>query len=456
MIRPSSLKASLQPLVSGRVTIADDPGYEDATRTWDLSVNSRPPIALTADTVDDLAAAARWADGNGLGIVIRNTGHGAFSSDEGTLVISAAKLNRVEVDAASGRARVAPGARWTDVDTATAPLGMVGASGGAPGVGVVGYTLGGGLGPLGRTLGFAADRVTALTVLDADYAPLRVTAADDGDLFWALRGGGPLGIVTDLEFELAPLTSLFGGGVYFDGADARALLTSYAAWVATLDERTTTSIALIRLPAAPQLPPQLRGRYVVHLRIAHVDAASPDLEADGRALLSAMLATAAPIVDATRMMTPVDLPDIHRDPVAPLDVAYRGGLVDDLDLSAVTALVTAMDLDPAPQMIELRHLEGAYAGSPVAPSSATGRTARFNLYVTAGSTPAAAAATRELVDDTVARIATRAGAQLNFAGPAPRPGEILELWTEADAARLLAAADRLDPRGRIRTGRPLR
>lgn len=448
---------SLRPIVRGDVFSAGDDGYRAATQTWDLATVNRPPLVLVAASVDDIAVGARWADDNGLGIAMLNTGHGAFSSNDDALVIATARLNAVRIDPRTRRAVVGPGARWADVSTAAGPHGLVGACGGSPGVGVIGYTLGGGLGPLGRTLGFAADRVNALTVLDADYAPVRVDA-HSGDLFWALRGGGGLGLVTELEFELASVPTLFGGGVYLDGADATAVLAAYAGWVAELDERTSTSIALIRLPPAPQLPPELRGRFVVHLRFAHVDPRADDLAADARRLLAPMLSAGEVIEDGTKTMTPAELPGIHRDPVAPQDVAYRGGFVDVLDETAIATIVAAMrpGLARTPRMVELRHLGGAYTRAGVAPSSSTGRRAPFNLYVTAPSTPETAADARALVDATVARISPTGRGQLNFSGPAPAPGEVLRLWDETDARRLLAVADDLDPRGRIRTGRPLR
>ena len=450
--------ASLRSVVAGSVFSPGDDGYKAATATWNLSSPARPPLVLVASTPEDVAAGARWADASDHGIAILNTGHGVFDGRDDALLINVAKLNAVQVDPARRTATVGPGARWADVSAIAAPLGFVGASGGSPGVGVIGYTLGGGLGPVGRTLGFAADRVTSLTVLNADYEPVRL-GADDTEPFWALRGAGGIAIVTELELELAHIPELCGGGVYYDGAHAAALLTAYAAWVDRLDERTSTSIALMRLPDAPQLPPQLRGRFVVHLRFAHVDPASTDVVADGRRILAPMLAGAPVIDDDVRLMSPADLPDIHRDPTAPQDVEYRGGFIDRIDQRIVDAIVASMPPDaqpPAPQMIELRHLGGAFLHAPIAPSSVTGRDARFNLYVTASSSLEQRKPTRALVDGVVSRITTSRRAQFNFSGPAPAPGEVLGLWNETDAQRILSVADSLDPRNRIRTGRPLR
>ena len=57
---------------------------------------------------------------------------------------------------------------WSDVIAATAPFGLTGLPGSSPGVGVVGYTLGGGFGWLGRRFGLAAHSVIRAEVVTAD------------------------------------------------------------------------------------------------------------------------------------------------------------------------------------------------------------------------------------------------------------------------------------------------
>jgi len=448
-------RGRLQRRVTGTVVLPRDGGYADATQTWDLAAGSRPPAVLMAASAADIAAGARWAAENDLDIAMVNTGHGAMDDNTGALVINTSRVNTVTVDPPARRAIAGPGTCWANVAAATVPHGLAGLAGASPGVGVIGYTLGGGLSPIGRTFGFASDRVRRMTVLDADYRPVQVDARD-GELFWTLRGGGGLGIVTELEFGLVELSTLFGGGVYFDGADAEPVLQAYAQWVAGLDERTSTSLALIHLPAIPQLPDMLRGRFVAHLRIAHVDPRSADLEADGRRILAPILASGAMINDYTAVMGADGLPGIHRDPVAPQSVAYRGGFLDTLDATAISQIVGCIAAGDGPRMVELRHLGGAYAHTAAAPSCVTGRDANFNLYTTTGATRENAAQAHALVDGVVRQITGADRGQFNFYGPAPEPGSILKLWDFADADRLVLASKTLDPDRRIRTGRPLR
>ena len=95
---------------------------------------------------------------------------------------------------------------WTDVIEPAAEHGLVALHGSSPDVGVVGYTLGGGIGWLSRSHGLAAEQ------RDGDRGRHRATGASSAptasaepELFWALRGGGgSFGVVTAIEFELVP------------------------------------------------------------------------------------------------------------------------------------------------------------------------------------------------------------------------------------------------------------
>src|SRR5438445_672453 len=79
-------------------------------------------------------------------------------------------------------------------------------AGPSPDVGIVGYTLGGGLSWLSRRYGLAANRVLAIELVTADGELVRTDREREPDLFWALRGGGgSFGVVTAIEFELLPV-----------------------------------------------------------------------------------------------------------------------------------------------------------------------------------------------------------------------------------------------------------
>jgi hypothetical protein len=444
----------LAQAISGNVWLPADAGYGPSVATWDESVAKRPKAVVVAGSVNDIGTAARWAGKREAPIAITNTGHGALADDRDTVLISVARLRGVQIDPARRLCRVEPGARWEDVNRVATPYRLSGLAGGSPQVGVVGYTVGGGLSPIGRSFGFATDKVTSIDVLDAQNRPLTVTRKSEPELFWALCGGGNIAPITALEFELIELPTLFGGGIFYEGAAAADVLNKYREWIDGLDRRTSTSIALLRLPAAPQLPETLRGRYVVHLRIAHVDPQSPDIGAAGRRIVAPML-TESVILNATTVMGPDDLPSIHRDPVAPMSVTYQGALLDALSETTIECAAAAMTRESELRMIEFRHLGGAFDDESGETNSATGRHAAFNLFTTMSTGPYPAA-NRALVDAVTNGLSRRSDrAQLNFCGPTPDFNEVLRLWSPEDAVRLRSARRRIDPSGRLHTGRPI-
>jgi len=242
--------------VVGPVLRPGDPGWREEIAGFNLAYTPTPAVVVGATSTADVAAAVRYAASVGKRIAVQATGHGLMSDLHDTVLISTRRMTAVAVDPAARTARVAAGVRWRAVIDAAAEHGLAPLSGSSSQVGVVGYTTGGGLGPLCRRYGFAADQVTRFTIVTADGAVREVLAEsadpDDVDLFWAVRGGkGSFGIVTELEFGLVPVTTFHGGAIFFAGEDAPAVLHAWREWAPTLPEDTTTSVALLRLPTAP-------------------------------------------------------------------------------------------------------------------------------------------------------------------------------------------------------------
>jgi FAD/FMN-containing dehydrogenase len=131
-------------------------------------------------------------------------------------------------------------------------------------VGVSGYTLGGGIGWLGRKHGFATNSVTAVELVTADGELVRADAEQHADLFWAVRGGGgSFGVVTALEFRLYPLPDVFAGMMLWDIEHAEPVLRRWAEWSVQAPDEVTTSFRIMRFPPMPELPEFLRGRSLV-------------------------------------------------------------------------------------------------------------------------------------------------------------------------------------------------
>lgn len=91
---------------------------------------------------------------------------------------------------------------------ALSPLGLAAVTGSCPTVGVAGFSLGGGWGPLSAEKGLGVDNVAAFRVALANGQVVEAMPNNSySDLFWALAGGGHgnYGIVTSITYKVFPL-----------------------------------------------------------------------------------------------------------------------------------------------------------------------------------------------------------------------------------------------------------
>ena len=171
-------------------------------------------------------------------------------------------MRGVEIDPERRRARVerrrAVGRRHRRPRPSTASPPLAGSS---PDVGVVGYTLGGGLSWLARKYGLAANSVTAIELVTADGRVVLADAEHDPDLFWALRGGGGnFGVVTAIEFELYPVDERLRRHAGVPWERAARDLHAWREWADTVPDEVTSLGRILQVPPLPDVPEPLRGR----------------------------------------------------------------------------------------------------------------------------------------------------------------------------------------------------
>ena len=448
---------TLRRLVAGPVLTPTDAGFDEEVAAWNTSTTHRPAIVVGARCADDVAAAVQHAARNGLAVAVQSTGHGASFPVNDGILITTKRMNTVSVDVQRGVARVGAGAKWAAVVAATTPYGLAPLLGSTSDVGAVGYTLGGGMGPLGRRYGFSADRVRSLEVVTGDGKVRTITADDDTGLFWGLRGGkGNLGIVTAMEIDLVLLPRLYGGAIFYAGEDAPAVMHAWREWVETVPEEMTSSVALLRLPDEEFVPEAMRGTLVLHLRIAYVGDAGT-----GEQLVAPLRAVATPVLDMVRDMPFSESDSIHMDPVDPLPAWHDGRLLASFPPEAVDALVATAGpaVDVPLIMAEVRHMGGALARPAAVPNAVAGRDGAFSLFVLGpaapGLTPVVKAAAARVID-ALAPWQT-SGRLFNFLGTEDAgPAAVAAAYRPGDAARLLELKDRFDPHGIFRHGHALR
>lgn len=345
--------AELRRGVSGPVWDPGDVGLVAEIAGFNLAPVHEPVGVVGATDAQDVAAAVRFARARDLGVAVVATGHADFSH-RGTLIVSTKRLDRCDVDPVARTVTVGAGVKWARVVEAAAPYGLTGVSGSTTDVGVVGFCTGGGIGPMIRRFGLGSDHVRAMTVVTGDGAVHEVARGDE--LFDAMLGGkDAAGIVVEMTVELVEVSRFYGGAIFYDAADAPAVLHAWRDWQARLGENTTTSIAILRMPDLEAAPPPLRGRTVVHLRVWHL---GPEIE--GLEVLAPMRRVATPIVDMVGELPSAAIDAVHCDPTDPMPSWITGGYLREVTRETIdTVLAIAGPQQELPVIIvELRQTGG--------------------------------------------------------------------------------------------------
>jgi hypothetical protein len=442
---------ALRAELTGSLHTPDEPEYEALVSPWNLAVPMRPAAVVAVRTAEDVAAAVRFAGDHGFTAGVQATGHGAERSLAGHLLVLTKGLDEVTVHP-EGWARVGSGVKWAKLVAAAAPHGLAGVNGSTTDVSIVGYTTGGGVGPLARTYGINADRVRAFEVVTGDGVFRRVTPTEYPDLYFALRGGkGAAGIVTALEFDLIHMPTFYGGAIYFDGADAATVIDRWRGWADELPEQGTTSFVIFQLPPMPDVPPPLAGRMTLGVRF--VWTGEPE---EGARLLNQMRDVAPVILDDASLRPYTEIDHVHADPVDPMPVVDPAILLNGFPAEAAEKLLAVAGYGSgSPQvMVEVRHLGGAYAREGAYPSAFSHRAATFSvLTVAVAADEAMATGALAHADQVFSALADwdTGGVWPNFGIPHDAVSA-RRSYDEPTLARLREVVDTYDPQGVLQAG----
>ncbi|MFF7214836.1 FAD-binding protein [Streptomyces sp. NPDC008238] len=393
--------------VSGQVLT---PGEEYAAECarGNLAVAHRPQVVVGAATPADVQAAVRFAGEHGLPVGVLTTGHGpSLPMDQGVL-ITTRRMNGVRVDAGARTAHVEAGTLWGPVVDAAAREGLAPQVGSSPSVGVVGYTLGGGLGiGMARAYGWAADHVQAMDVVTADGELRRVAPHEEPDLYWALLGGkSNFGVVTAMAFTLFPVTQLYAGNLYYAGEHAGQVLRAYRDFTADAPDEVTSSFALMRMPDVPFLPQFMRGTLTVNVRVSCLAPA-----AEGARLVAPMRHAAPLLADTVTEMPFADCLGIVPDGPEPWAVVEHFAVLDELTPQAVEAVLDTAgpDAETRIDIVDVRHLGGALAAPSGTPNAVGNRDAAFAVLTLTFVAPGEAARTAASGMELTERVSPRPG-----------------------------------------------
>jgi len=423
-----------------------DDGFDDARSGLQTGFRHEPALVAVARSAKDVQDAVAYAAAEGLPVAVQATGHGLQVPLDGGMLISTRGLTGVTVDAAARTAYVPAGSRWREVVEAAARYGLAPPSGSAPSVGAVGYTVGGGVGLLARTVGYASDSVRAFDLVTADGELRHVT---DGDLFWALRGGrDAVGVVTGMEIALAPYGTIYGGGLYFDAEFAPGLFERYREWTEDLPDRLTTSIAMLLLPPVDALPEPIRGRHVVHVRFAYAGPA-----AEGEALVAPWHDAGPVLLGGLRELPYAESGSIYSEPDFPHSYHGSNAMLSGLTELGLRRVVQLSGPNSrVPLVADLRQLGGALrTGGGAVPY----REAAYVLrMIAAGEGELPLDEIRPALDEIFDVVADETlGRSLGFLYGISTPTEhTAEVWPAGTRRRLAGIKAEWDPANLFRAG----
>jgi len=243
-VQPSAIRARLQC----QVLASGDPEYDVARRVWNGMIDRKPALIVRPNSISDVIQAVRFAREHDLAASVRGGGHSVAGKSvaDGAMMIDLSLMREVQVNPGRQTALAQGGATWGEFDHEGEKFGLATTGGVISSTGVCGLTLGGGIGWLMGKHGLSCDNVVSADLVNADGNHLSVSATQNEDLFWAIRGGGGnFGIVTALEFRLHELASIHGGIVLYPRPVAFDLLRQYRDLTSHAPDELTAYAALL-------------------------------------------------------------------------------------------------------------------------------------------------------------------------------------------------------------------
>jgi FAD/FMN-containing dehydrogenase len=435
----------------GEAIAPGDPDYDEARTVWNgMFDDRRPALVVRCAGVADVVRAVRFATSEGLEIAVRGGGHSlpGFSSSQGGIVIDLGPMKGARVDPARRTVTAQAGMQWHELDHETQAFGLAATGGLVSTTGVAGFTLGGGIGHLVRSQGLAADRLIGADVVTADGRLVRAGLGSDeeSELLWALKGGGGnFGIVTSLDFQLAPVgPTVYGGAAFFGPDQLRPILTRVRDMMeAGMPDELTLLVNMTTAPPAPFLPVEMHGHPGVAVLACWAGAVE-----DGEAAL-APIRELGPGVDLLGPIPYVALQQML-DPLFEKGARnyMKAGYLPELSDAVIDRLAAGHADRPAPQCeLHIHTMGGAAARVPTDASAFPHRGAPYVMnLMSRWQDPAQDAECLGWGRDVYASIEehTTGGAYINFLGDEGQDG-VRHAYGDEAYRRLAAVKAAYDP-----------
>ncbi len=249
-------------LLRGEVVRPSDANYNETRKVFNGMIDKHPGMFVMCVDVADVIASVNFGRENNLLVAVRGGGHnggGLGLCDDG-LVIDLSGIKFIRVDTSDNTVRVGGGNLWGEVDHATHAFGLAIPAGIISTTGVGGLTLGGGVGYLSRKYGLTIDNLLEADMVLADGSFVTVSATQNSDLFWAIRGGGGnFGIVTSFKFQGHEVKTVFGGPTLWPIEKTEEIMEWYHDLIHNAPDDLNGFITTMIIPGPP-FPEELHNK----------------------------------------------------------------------------------------------------------------------------------------------------------------------------------------------------
>ncbi|KAK8108235.1 uncharacterized protein PG998_010248 [Apiospora kogelbergensis] len=191
------------------ISYKGSPDFRQATERWDIYKPPTYSVAITPAVEADVATAVKLARQQKVPLLATGGRHGistTLAKMQGGVAIDLSKLNSISIDKKAATITVGPGVRFGDVYEPLYKAGFQIQTGTATCPGMIGVTLGGGIGRLDGLQGLVLDALVSARIVLANGTLLEVSKTSNPDLFWGVRGAGQnFGVVTSATYKVQPL-----------------------------------------------------------------------------------------------------------------------------------------------------------------------------------------------------------------------------------------------------------
>lgn len=434
--------------LQGELLHQGHPDYDAARRVYNVMIDKRPALIVRCRGVADVIAAVNFARTHDALVAVRCGGHNVAGSStcDGGLVIDLSPMKGIRVDPVRRTVRAEGGVTWGELDRETQVFGLATTGGVFSTTGIGGLTLGGGIGYLNRKHGLSCDNLLSADVVTADGRVLVASAAENDDLFWALRGGGGnFGVVTSFEYRLHPVGPVLAGMLVHPLDRAKEALRFYRDFAATAPDEVRVDASLGTSPDGP-------GLAIVVCYCGSVE--------EGERVLRPLRQFGPPVEDT---IAPVPYKTIQTLLEAVIPPGYchywKSSFLRELSDDAISTAVDSFPTVSSPQsLVIIEHLGGAISRVGEQDTAYSHRYARYTFLVASiWADPAESAkhiewarnlwgATQPFLDDAV---------YVNYLGEGEGETRVRAAYG-ANYERLVALKSKYDPNNLFRLNQNIR